>query len=613
MSALDPPRPPAWPDAALAATLFAIDPLGTGGVSLRALAGPVRDRWLALVRELLPPAAPVRRLPLHVGDGRLLGGLDLAATLEAGRPIAERGILAETDGGVLLLAMAERLGLATAARLTAVLDTGEVQAQRDGLALRHPARLGVVALDEGMADDERPPAALLDRLAFRLDLHGIGARDAADQPCGRGAVLAARDRLSMIVVEHEVVDALCTAATVLGIGSVRAPLLALKVARAAAALAGRDQVGGDDAALAGRLVLAPRATMLPAADAPVEPAPDERPPAEDDSPAPGDVDPAEDTGRTDATVPLDDIVLAAAQAAIPAGLLARLRLAGEGISRHAPGGKAGAARQTGSRGRPAGVRRGEPRGSARLNVIETLRAAAPWQALRRGNRGCDGAGSKASARDCGRIEVRRDDFRIGRFKERSRTTTIFVVDASGSAAFHRLAEAKGAVELLLADCYVRRDQVALLAFRGRSAEILLPPTRSLVRAKRSLAELAGGGGTPLALGIDSATALADAVRRRGETPIVILLTDGRANIARDGAADRARAEEEAVAAARRVAAQAMSAILVDTSPRPKPQAQGLAAAMRALYLPLPYADSAALAQAVRTAAPRSSPGGARVR
>ena len=114
------------------------------------------------------------------------------------------------------------------------------------------------------------------------------------------------------------------------------------------------------------------------------------------------------------------------------------------------------------------------------------------------------------------------------------TTTIFVVDASGSAALHRLAEAKGAVELLLADCYIRRDQVALIAFRGSAAELLLPPTRSLARAKRSLAGLPGGGGTPLAAGLDAAFALSDSIRRKGQTPTVIVLTDGRANIARDG-------------------------------------------------------------------------------
>ena len=125
-----------------------------------------------------------------------------------------------------------------------------------------------------------------------------------------------------------------------------------------------------------------------------------------------------------------------------------------------------------------------------------------------------------------------------------------MVDASGSAALNRLGEAKGAVELLLAECYARRDQVALLAFRGRAAELLLPPTSSLVRAKRSLSALPGGGGTPLAAGLDAALAAAAAERRRGRTPTVVLLTDGRANVARDGAGDRARAEADALAAAR---------------------------------------------------------------
>ena len=145
-----------------------------------------------------------------------------------------------------------------------------------------------------------------------------------------------------------------------------------------------------------------------------------------------------------------------------------------------------------------------------------------------------------------RILIRKDDFRISRFKQRTETTTIFVVDASGSAALHRLAEAKGAVELLLADCYIRRDQVALIAFRGSVAELLLPPTRSLARAKRSLAGLPGGGGTPLAAGLDAAFALSDSIRRKGQTPTVVVLTDGRANIARDGGQGRPRAEEDAM-------------------------------------------------------------------
>jgi magnesium chelatase subunit D len=239
-----------------------------------------------------------------------------------------------------------------------------------------------------------------------------------------------------------------------------------------------------------------------------------------------------------------------------------------------------------------------------LNIIETLRAAAPWQRLRR----VEAAMHPNEKHRPARIEVRRADFHVTRFKQRAETTTIFVVDASGSAALHRLAEAKGAVELLLADCYVRRDRVALLAFRGIRAELLLPPTRSLARAKRSLASLPGGGGTPLAAGIDAAIALADAAQRKGETPVVIFLTDGRANVARDGKGGRARAEEEALTAGRMLRMAGLTAMLVDTSPQPQPQARRLATEMSAAYLPLPHAGAMAISRAVRSAVPQQ-PGG----
>jgi magnesium chelatase subunit D len=197
------------------------------------------------------------------------------------------------------------------------------------------------------------------------------------------------------------------------------------------------------------------------------------------------------------------------------------------------------------------------------------------------------------------VLVRHDDLRTIRFKQRSETTTIFAVDASGSAALHRLAEAKGAVELLLADCYVRRDQVALIAFRGQEAEMLLPPTRSLVRAKRSLAALPGGGGTPLAAGIEAAAALADLVQRRGGTPSVVLLTDGRANVGRDGAQGRERAFEDALQCAAALRLGGVRSMVIDTSPRPHRNAEQLADAMAGSYLPLPHADATTLLSAVR--------------
>jgi magnesium chelatase subunit D len=577
---------PAWPLALGVAAAFAVDPAGLGGVVVRASAGPLRERWQAALQRLLPAGTPWRRIPLHVNDSRLLGGLDLTATLKAGRPVAERGLLAEADGGVVVLPMAERVSAATAARLTAAMDASEVAVERDGLALRSAARFGVVAFDEGDADDERPAAGLLDRLAFQLDLSGVRWRDTFDPDLSAEDIAAARSRLARVLVPGSVLQALTTTAAALGIASLRAPLLALQAARAACALDGRLAVNDDDAAFAARVVLAPRATCMPV---PADDSAEEEPPPESEQ-----AEEPQQAGEEGFDRPLDDRVLEAALAAIPPGLLAQLAAAGASRGRSASSGRAGQPQHGRLRGRPVGTRRGELRDGQRLNVVETLRAAAPWQPLRQ-----RGPAMPAARR---RVQVRPEDFRIARFKQRAQTTTIFAVDASGSAALHRLAEAKGAVELLLADCYVRRDRVALVAFRGQGAELVLPPTRSLVRAKRSLAGLPGGGGTPLATGIDVALELAGSLARRGDTPVLILLTDGRANVSRDGSGGRAAAERDALAAARRARLAGFAALLVDTSPRPEPQAERIAAAMGARYLPLPHADARAVSRAARAAA-----------
>lgn len=583
-------------DAAMAATLLAIDPVGLGGAVLRGPPGLLRDRWLAALRMALPPGTPFRRLPLNAPDSRLLGGLDLAATLAAGRPVAERGVLAESHGGIVILAMAERIEPGTAARLAAVLDAGEVAVQRDGLSLRQPARLGLIALDEGVNAEEQVPAALRERLSFHLVPEGLSqAAVFAWRAADPKDILAARDLLAAIEASEEVVTALCGAAASLGIDSVRAPLLALRAARAAAAFHGRNEILPEDMGLAARLVLGPRATRLPAPpedqSSEADSAPEE-PAQQADSP-PEDADKAEESPEQ----PLDpaalqEMILEAARATMPAGLLAALGAQTREAARRAgiSAGRVGAQRLSKQRGRPIGTRPGELRGAARLALIDTLRAAAPWQKLRRRD------GKKGPL-----IRVAASDIRVQRFKQHTETTAIFVVDASGSSALNRLAEAKGAVELLLADCYVRRDQVAVIAFRGTTAEILLPPTSSLVRAKRSLAGLPGGGATPLALGLEAASGLAEEAVRRGRSPLLVLLTDGRANIGRDGKPGRPKAEADALVAAIPIRAARVPALLVDTAPRPVPYARQLAEAMGARYLALPSADSQRLNEAVNAA------------
>ena len=584
-----------WRDALLAAAVFAVAPSLVGGVVVRAAPGPVRDCWLETVRDLLPAGAPLRRIPLHISESRLLGGLDLAATLRAGSPVAEQGLLATCHGGAALLSMAERVSPTTAALLSTALDTGEVIMQRDGMEGRAPASLGIVALDEGMTAEEAVSPALLDRLALHIDLQQLGLRDLTGESPGATTVECARHLLPRVSCPDAAQEALCATALALGIDSLRASVLAVRTARVAAALAGSTEVDAEALSIAVRLALAPRATQLPASPAEQEPneAAADTPPQdrEHTPPEQHDGDGGKDSGSR-SQQPLAERLMEAAQAAIPPDLLARLS-AGTGPRKSvASQGKSGAHQRQRLRGRPMGTITGDPRGGARMSLVATLRAAAPWQPLRR-------AEATADDRTSPGLLVRREDFRVTRFRQRSQSTTIFVVDASGSAALHRLAEVKGAIELLLADCYIRRDEVALVAFRGAGAELLLPPTRSLIRAKRSLAALPGGGGTPLASAIDVTIALVEQVRRRGGTPAYVMLTDGRANTCRDGSTGRQAADEEATAAARLLRAAEVRGMVIDTSPRPHQRAEALALNLGALYQPLPHADAVALRNAVQ--------------
>ena len=602
-------------DAATIAALFAVDPVGLGGVALRSPACDNRDQWLALLKTLLPTQTPLRRVPLNINDTALLGGLDLGATLQAGKPIALQGLLSQADGGVLVLAMAERMSVSSAARFGSVLDTGMVALQRDGLDTSTQASLGLVALDEGANDDEQMPASLADRLAFRL-LMSAQDEDEEVPKWSAQEVLKARQLLPQVTMDDEAVQALCAAALALGIDSLRASVFAVRVARAAAALSGSHTVEEEHTGVAARLVLAPRATRLPPQAPPesqedeAETPPEEAKEAPPEPPSPDaqnneaqENSPPEEPDETQNEDPgpsenLADLVLEAAQAAIPAGLLASLKIGQLQRAKTPTSGSAGALQKNALRGRPVGARKGEPRAGQRINVLETLRAAAPWQKLRQRQLALTDSQKQG-------IVVRKEDFHVTRFRQSGQTTTVFVVDASGSSALNRLAEAKGAVELLLADCYVRRDSVAVLAFRGQTAELILPPTRSLARAKRSLAALPGGGGTPLANAIEASMLLADQLRKKGETPIVVLLTDGKGNIARDGKPGRAQAATDALAAAAEMRLRSFSTLLVDTSPQAQDAAKNLAQVMGAQYLALPYAGANTLNQAVRAVAGRS--------
>ncbi|APX14183.1 magnesium chelatase subunit D [Tateyamaria omphalii] len=539
-----------WHNAALALKLLALDPQGLGGAVIRMRASPDRDALLAG----FTPALPIRKLPITIPDDQLFGGIDLTATLSSAQLIENKSFF--NDPVIAQIPMAERCPPALAAKLAQAADQSLTQ--------------GFLLIDEGIEPDERAPDPLADRCAFHL------------APEGRNPLVPAGTNSSVpagtLVKTADAILQLTLLATRFGITSLRAPTLALRTARAHAQLMGRDHLTDTDLEIAATLVYPHRATLIP-----------EDPEDRQSPPPPRESEdcPRGDTQENDA-IPDADMLVDAVKSALPPDLLNGLVPAG--TTRKSGGAGAGQKRTSNRRGRPLPSRPGRLDGTSRIDLISTLRAAAPWQPLRR-----------QQQPDRRGLLIRPSDIRLKRYAEQSDRLLIFAVDASGSAAMSRLNEAKGAIELLLADAYASRDHVALIAFRGTEAETLLPPTRSLVQTKRRLSALPGGGGTPLASGLQHALLLAQQSKGKGLTPTVILITDGRANIALDGTANRAQAADDATAMATALRASKTAALVIDMSNRPQRALQDLSHALDAPYVALPRADAQRLSGAVTSA------------
>jgi magnesium chelatase subunit D len=375
-----------------------------------------------------------------------------------------------------------------------------------------------------------------------------------------------------------------------------------------AALHWRNQLTDEDLAFAARRVLAPRATQLPAPNAAETQAQDstdlepDLPPQPPDPPAtPEPSRDAEDAAQPEASPEdpstqkemddsppssenLQDMLVAAALASLPPDVLASL-LTQPGRNTGNTSGRSGQFRSGSQRGRPLPPRPGRPGGHARLHVLATLRAAAPKQRLR-------------SGAQLGHVAIRAEDFHVHRYQQHSASCLILALDASGSAALHRLAEAKGAVELLLQQSYARRDSVCIVAFKGAQAQLLLPMTRSLVRAKRAMTGLPGGGGTPLALGLKMACEQANQLQRQGVTPILVVLSDGRANVNLQGLGGRAQAQADALQWAAQWRQTGHRALWIDTSVQPDSHVQNLAHIMGGSYMPMPQVQAQRMATAM---------------
>lgn len=576
------------------------------GIRLKAGAGPVRDAWLAAFRAMAGPDRPIVTINPDLAADRIVGGLDITATLTAGRSIIDPGLLAQADQGTLIINGADRLSRAKAALLSPALDERQITVTIGEQQQNFPAAFCVIALDESDTADSKeldPVApALVSRLPVTVDLHTIAWHDICEGPlrapdCAAlpQAAWSTTTTTPIINVADEALELIAQMSRAVGGLALRTEMAAVEIASLLAAEDGRDAVNADDVAEAAFITFGLRLDATDATD--TEPEPEAQTQAEPDNaatepppPPPSNADADNDTQSDDASLDFDALqellvdAIKTGKVELPTVINKVARSLASGAD-----GKSGDMAKGAKRGRPAGFSNRPPHQGARLNVIATLRTAAPWQKLRR-----------MTALDQSRTQpiIRASDYRYIRYKKPAESTAIFAVDASGSTALDRLAEAKGAIEQLLAECYVRRDQVALVAFRGLRSEVLLEPTRSLVRAKRSLTGLPGGGPTPLADGLRAGVELAVKAKRRGQSPLLVMLTDGRGNIALDGTADRQRAREDAHKIAKQAAALGIRTIFIDIARRPRDQARDLAFAMQADYCALPRVDSSAVSAIV---------------
>ena len=576
----------AWDLAQLALLLLQVDPHGLGGVWLKSGYSPARQTWLAQLQAL---GLPVMRMPHHIDQERMLGGIDLSVTLAQGRVVEQIGLLAHANEGIVVVPMSEKLSPQTLAMLLQAHDQGQVHALAIGVT--HASRFGLVALDESQDDEPGAASKLKERLALWIDMDAVDIAKSQEKIEALSAHELAEIRSALVKIQatEAQMRALCEVAFALGIDSMRTPLLALRLACVHAAIHDREFLEEEDLRIAAQMVLSPRATRIPTSQEAESAEPPEPPPPPDASNTEQDAA-QEDTPPPPSTEPasLEDTILAAALASLPPKLLDQLLLGASKSKPQSSSGNSGHAQMSRQRGRPLSPRLGRPTSGARLHLLATLRAAAPKQKLRTKH-----AGQK--------IAIRTEDFYIQRFAHKAASCIIVAMDASGSAALARLAEAKGAVEILLQQSYARRDSVCVIAFRGAQAQTLLPATRSLVRAKKALAGLPGGGGTPIALALKHATEQAQALQRQGITPLLVMLSDGKANVTIDGVGGRTQAQADALQWAKQWANHGFTSLWIDTALQPTGQAQELANVMQARYLPMPYVASQRLADAMQFA------------
>ncbi|MFD7335925.1 putative cobaltochelatase [Streptomyces violascens] len=511
-------------------------------------------------------AARMVELPVGASEDRLVGALDIERALGEGVKAFEPGLLADAHRGILYV---DEVNLLHDHLIDLLLDAaamGSSYVEREGVSVRHAARfllVGTMNPEEGelrpqlldrfgltvevaaSREPEQRVEVVRRRLAYDDDPAGFAARWADEEGELRQRIVVARELLPSVVLGDAVLLQIAATCAAFEVDGMRADIVMARTATALAAWAGRTEVTSEDVRQAALLALPHRRRRNPF-DAPgldqdkldetLEQFQDENEGDDDPDPGPdgpggggggGGVPPQGDSPESPAESPessesSDAVEPPAAPAPSGPGERAAVKAAEPFRTKmlSVPGlGEGAAGRRSRARtdhGRTTGSRR--PQGAlTKLHLTATVQAAAPHQRAR----GRSGRG----------LVVRRDDLRQATREGREGNLVLFVVDASGSmAARQRMSAVKGAVLSLLLDAYQRRDKVGLITFRGKEAELALPPTSSVDAAAARLETLPTGGRTPLAAGLLKAHDVLRVERLRDPSrrPLLVVVTDGRA-------------------------------------------------------------------------------------
>ena len=543
-------------------TVSGIDP-SLGSLSINSNYSTVREAFLSNLLSLLKPKRLKKIYPFQ-NPTDFAKSINMIDTLTFGMPKYNNDIFSSSNIA-LILTNTEKMqkGLATFLR-------DKIKSNKDKF---------FIALDESEGSDVSG-ADLSDYLIFSINLDGTRYKDLKKVTINRKKISEARNNLATVEVNKRALDYLIASSEMFSISNMHTIFCTLKVAKAICAYKGEKRVSREDINLAISLSMIHKAKQIPEfqQEEKAKSAENERLRDNDESKANNSELNSEDK----------KMLIDALKIFLPNNLIESLLSKNSQTIRVTESAGSGERNNNFSAGRPIPSISRKYSSDKRIDLMGTLTRAIPWQKLR-----------SSSVTKNRKIIIYPQDIMIKRFEKQSERLLIFLVDASGSNAIGRLAEAKGAIEILLSDAYAKRDNVALISFSGLKADPLLLPTKSLVTAKKKLSSLPGGGATPLAKGLLEAFKMADAARSRSIKPIIILLSDGRGNITLDGLGDRVKAIEDTTYIASLIKRNAINNIFIDTSRRKTPMADELARELNGHYFQLPMANSSSISKAVQ--------------